>query len=214
MCERLGGNIVLSATGEEGFELVKKIVSEEGRVFIHPFEGPLTTLGAATIGLELSKQVDRLDAVVVAVGGGGLCSGVGPAIKQLQPACKVYAVEPEGAATMFRSFKSGHTERQERIETIADSLGPPGTEPYSLAMCQQSVDELVLISDQDMRNAMALLLDEMKLVVEPAGAAAAAGICGPLRNRLRGKRVAAIVCGSNIDLDSYMGHVRLAQPFT
>jgi threonine dehydratase len=210
LCEKLGAELIISATGEEGFEMAAEIADREGRVFIHPFEGPLTSLGAATVALELDQQIPDLDAVVVAIGGGGLCSGLGPAIKQFQPSCKVYAVEPEGAPTMFRSFQSGHTERQEVIDTIADSLGPPATEPYSMAMCQQSVDDLVLISDQQMRNAMALLFEEMKLVVEPAGAAATAGICGPLRDRLKGQRIAVMVCGSNIDLESFTRHIKLA----
>lgn len=213
LCERLGAELVICPPGADGFAMADEIVDREGRVFIHPFEGPFTTLGAATTGLELDKQIAELDAVVVAIGGGGLCSGLGPAIKLLQPQCKVYAVEPEGAPTMYRSFRTGQCEREASIDTIADSLAPPATEPYSMAMCKQSVDELVLISDQEMRNAMALLLEEMKLVVEPAGAAATAGVLGPLRERLRGKRFAAMVCGSNIDLASFTAHIDKAQAF-
>jgi threonine dehydratase len=150
---------------------------------------------------------------VVAIGGGGLCSGLGPAIKQLQPGVKVYAVEPEGACVMYRSFASGHTEQETAFDTIADSLAPPSTEPWSMAMCRQSVDDLVLITDQQMRNAMAVLFDEMKLVVEPAGAAATAGLLGPLRERLAGKRVAVMVCGSNIDRETFNEHLAGAARF-
>ena len=213
LCEQLGAELVICPTGGDGFAMADEIVKSEGRVFIHPFEGPFTTLGAATTGLELHEQLSELDAVVVAIGGGGLCSGLGPTIKLLQPKCKVYAVEPEGAPTMYKSFKSGQCEREESIDTIADSLGPPATEPYSMAMCQQSVDELLLITDQEIRNAMALLLEEMKLVVEPAGAAATAGVLGPLRERLRGKRFAAMVCGSNIDLVGFAAHLDKAEKF-
>lgn len=213
ICQQYGAELLTCETGAQGFEMVDDIVAREGRIHIHSFEGPLISLGNATIALEINQQAPDLDAVVVAIGGGGLCSGLGPAIKQLQPNCRVYAVEPEGAPTMYRSFRSGHTEKEHSINTIADALGAPATEPWSMAMCQQSVDELVLISDQDMRNAMALLFHEMKLVVEPAGAAATAGLLGPLRDRLLGKRVAVMVCGSNIDLDTFSGHLARAARF-
>jgi threonine dehydratase len=209
-CERFGADTVYMSDGAEAFELAESYVREEGRYFVHPYEGPFTTLGAASVGLELHDQIPNLDAVVIAIGGGGLCSGVGPLIKQLAPDCKVYAVEPEGAATMYRSFQTGNTERLERVETIASSLAPPRTEPYSMSMCRQSVDELVLITDQQIRDAMALLYREMKLVVEPGGAAATAGLCGPLREKLLGKRVAVMVCGSNIDVASFAEFTRLA----
>jgi threonine dehydratase len=111
---------------------------------------------------------------------------------------------------MYRSFRSGRPEELDKVDTIASSLAPPRTEPYSLSMCRQSVDDLVLISDQQIRDAMALLYREMKLVVEPGGAAATAGLCGPLLERVRGKRVAVMVCGSNIDVDSFAQVVRLA----
>lgn len=210
---QLGGEAVIAPTATQAHVVAEQLATREGRAFIHPYEGPYTTLGAATTALELNRQVPDLDAVVVAIGGGGLCSGLGPAIKQLQPTCKVYAVEPEGAPTMFRSFRTGRPEKQETFQTIADALAPPSTEPYSMAMCQQSVDELVLISDQEMRNAMALLYEEAKLAVEPAGAAATAGLCGPLQDRLRDKRVAVMVCGSNIDHQSFAAHLSGARRF-
>jgi len=100
---------------------------------------------------------------------------------------------------MHRSFASGKPEAIDKVRTIADSLGAPYALPYSFALCRRFVDELVLVSDAELRGAMRLLFQDAKLAVEPAGAASTAALCGPLRERLRGKRIGAIVCGTNID---------------
>lgn len=104
---------------------------------------------------------------------------------------------------MHRSFAAGKPQGIDEVRTIADSLGAPHAEPYSFGLCRRFVDQLVLIDDQQIRQAMRLLYDEMKLVVEPAGAAATAALCGPLSDRLSGKRVGLIVCGSNIDPETF-----------
>ena len=203
LCRRYGAEVVQVADVHTAFDTVKRIERDEGRAFVHPFEGRLTVLGQATVGLELCRQVADLDAVVVPIGGGGLCAGIARAVKLMQPECLVFGVEPEGADTMHRSFAAGAPQAIDAVQTIADSLGAPYAAPYSFEMCRRHVDELVMIDDQAMRQAMALLFREMKLGVEPAGAAATAALIGPLRERLRGKRVAVIVCGANIDTASF-----------
>lgn len=202
-CQAYGAEVVLAGDAHAAFDEVHRIEREEGRAFIHPFEGRRTALGTATVGLELGHQVADLDAVIVPIGGGGLCAGVATAIKLLQPSCQVFGVEPEGADTMHRSFAAGSPAAIDRVRTIADSLGAPYAAPYSFELCRRSVDELVKIDDEAMRRSMGLLFREMKLAVEPAGAATTAALCGPLRDRLRGKRVGLIVCGTNIDTGTF-----------
>jgi threonine dehydratase len=148
--------------------------------------------------------------VILPIGGGGLAAGISSAVKQLKPDCLVFGVEPEGADSMHRSFASGKPEAIDKVRTIADSLGAPHAAPYSFALCRRFIDELVKIDDDAMRRAMALLFREMKLAVEPAGAAATAALTGSLRARLQGKRVGAIVCGSNIDPESFGRHLAAA----
>ncbi len=206
LCRRYGAEVVLVDDVHQAFERVHEIEEREGRSFVHPFEGPFTALGTATLGLEFGRQAPDLDAVVVPIGGGGLAAGVSAALKQLRPECQVFGVEPRGADTMHRSFASGKPESIETVGTIADSLGAPHAAPYSFGLCRRFVDEVVLIDDDAMRSAMALLFREMKLAVEPAGAAATAALLGPLRERLAGKRVGLIVCGTNIDLESFARH--------
>ena len=202
-CQEYGGEIVFADDAHSAFNLVEEIQRKEGYTFLHPFEGKKVSLGTATLGLEFLEQVKNLDAVVVAIGGGGLASGISMAVKELKPKCQVYGVEPRGANTMHRSFETGKPESIDQVKTIADSLGAPYASDYSFSLCRKYIDNLALVSDQEMINAMALLLDETKLVVEPAGAASLAAALAPLRNKLFNKRIGLIVCGSNIDLPSF-----------
>jgi len=206
-CRSYGAEVVLAEDVHNAFETVRRIEKEEGRTFVHPYEGELTILGTATLGYEWCRQAPDLDAVIVPIGGGGLAAGVACAIKQLRPDCQVFGVEPEGADSMHRSFAAGEPRPIEKVATIADSLGAPFALPYSFGLCRRFLDDLVKIDDNAMRSAMGLLFREMKLAVEPAGAAATAALGGPLRGRLAGKRVGVIVCGSNIDTASFARHL-------
>jgi threonine dehydratase len=125
------------------------------------------------------------------------------AFKQLQPACRVIGVEPFGADSMYRSFQSGMPCAIDKVRTIADSLGAPYALPYSFALCRRFVDDLVRVEEGALQRAMRLLFEELKLAVEPAGAAATAALCEPLRDALAGQRVGVMVCGSNIDLATF-----------
>lgn len=202
----LGAEVLMAPDGPTGFRMVEDIVKSEGRTFIHPFEGPRVTAATATCGLEFHEQVAGLDAVVVPVGAGGLCSGVATVTKLLNPACRVYGVEPEATQVMTKSLAAGSAQTIGQVQTIADSLAPPMTAPYVFEMCRRSVDEVVLVHDDQMAAAAAILFAEMKLAVEAAAAASTAAAFGPLRDRLEGKRAGLIVCGTNIDPD---GHHRL-----
>jgi len=141
--------------------------------------------------------------VIVAAGGGGLTGGVACAVKQMSPSTAVYVIEPEGADTMYRSFKTGTPQSIDKVRTIADSLGSPRCEPYSFEMNRQFVDEVLLVNDDQIRDAMRLLFRSAKLVTEPAGATALAGLMYPLRSRLEGKTVGIVVCGGNIDAATF-----------
>jgi threonine dehydratase len=206
-CRSYGAEVVLAEDVHSAFDTVRRIEREEGRSFVHPYEGELTILGTATLGYEWCRQTPDLDAIIVPIGGGGLAAGIACAVKQLRPACQVFGVEPEGADSMHRSFAAGEPRPIEKVGTIADSLGAPFALPYSFGLCRRFLDDLVMIDDDAMRRAMGLLFREMKLAVEPAGAAATAALCGPLRKRLAGKRVGVIVCGSNIDIATFARHL-------
>ncbi len=202
-CRELGAEVELVENVHVAFERVLEIESREGRSFVHPFEGPRTALGTATLGLEFVEQAPGLDAVIVPIGGGGLCAGVAAAVKLASPQTQVFGVEPLGADSMHRSFAAGSPQPIEAVRTIADSLGAPHAAPYSFELCRRFVDELVCVDDDALRRAMLLLFRSAKLAVEPAGAAATAALCGPLRERLIGRKVGVIVCGANIDAEAF-----------
>lgn len=203
-CRQLGAEVLLAPDVAQAFTWVERIQNEEGRYFIHPFEGPAVARGTGTLGLELHRQCPDLDAVICPIGGGGLIAGLANALAWLDPKIAVYGVEPQGADTMRRSLRAGSPQGIDRVETIADSLGAPYAAPYSFSLCQRFVREVVTVHDDEMRAAMRLLLEQAHLAVEPAGAAATAALLGPLRAKLKGARVAVIVCGSNIDAERYL----------
>ena len=197
-CKALGAEVVQCDDVHAAFDEADRIVEEEGRRFVHPFESPITVLGTATCGRECALQMPGLDVMVVPVGGGGLIAGMARAFKLLQPDCKVIGVEPTGADSLTRSFAAGSPQALEKVDTIADSLGAPRALPYSFGVARAHVDELVRIEDAAMLRTMALVYDALKIALEPAGAAATAAVMGPLREACAGKRVGVIFCGSTI----------------
>ena len=198
-CREYGATVELVDDVFRAFERVKEIEQSEGRLLVHPFEGPLTALATASIGLEMLQQMPILDAVIVPIGGGGLCGGVASYIKQIMPTVALYGVEPSGAASMSVSIKAGSPQKLERVETIADSLGAPFALPYSFGLCRDYLDQIVTVSDSELQNAMRELFLSLRLAIEPAAAAGLAAAIGPLKERLAGKKVALIICGSSID---------------
>jgi threonine dehydratase len=205
-CREFGAEVVLADDVHAAFETAERIAADEGRFFIHPFEGPDIALGTATVGVEICDQVGAFEALLVPIGGGGLCAGVSSAVKQLNRSCELFGIEPSGADTMHRSFASGQPGSIERVVTIADSLGAPYAMPYSFELCRRHVDALIRVSDDELRSAMRLLFREMRIAVEPACAASTAALTGPLAERLTGKTVVLLMCGSNIDWQTYAMH--------
>ena len=211
LCHQYGAEVVMADNGAAAFERVRQIEQEEGRFFVHPFNGYRTVLGTATLGYEWATQAPALDAVILPIGGGGLAAGVASAFKLVQPDCKVYGVEPEGADGMAQSFRAGHPIKMGPMQGIADSLMAPHTEAYSYELCSRSIDRLVTVSDDQIRRAMLHLFEELKLSPEPACAAASAGLLGPLREELEGQRVGVLLCGTNTDLPTLTKHLDAAR---
>ncbi|RZV37183.1 MAG: threonine/serine dehydratase [Chromatiales bacterium] len=202
-CRAYGAEVILVDDVHEAFELAESIQREEGRYFVHPFEGPSIALGTGTVGLEICEQVPDFDALIVPIGGGGLIAGIANAVKQLRPDSEIIGVEPTGADSMSRSREAGEVRSIEKVNTIADSLGAPFAMPYSFALTEKNVDRLVTVDDDALCRTMGFLFRAMKLAVEPACVASTAALLGPLRKDLLGKRVVTVMCGSNIDWDTF-----------
>lgn len=207
LCRQYGAEVVMADNGQAAFDAVHRIEAEEGRFFVHPFNGYRTVLGTATLGEEWLEQAGDLDAVIVPIGGGGLIAGIATAVKLIAPDCQVYGVEPEGADAMHRSFEAGGPIKMGPMQSIADSLMAPHTEQYGYDLCRRNVDRLVKVSDDEIRASMRLLFDQLKLAVEPACATATAGLVGPLKRDLAGKRVGVLLCGTNTDPAALARHL-------
>ena len=208
-CRSYGAELILVDDVHEAFAVAEKIQAEEGRFFVHPFEGSAVATGTGMVGLEVCEQCEQFDAVVIPIGGGGLLGGMSNAIKQLRPDCEIIGVEPDGADSMHRSFEANEPRAIDKVRTIADSLGAPFAMPYSFGLCKQNVDKLIRVDDLQLRRAMGLLYQLMKFAIEPACAASTAALVGPLRDRLRNKTVVLIFCGSNIDWETFASQVIL-----
>ena len=206
-CRSYGGEVVVVDGVHEAFDVARRIEREEGRYFVHPFEGPAVATGTGTVGLEICDQLEDFDALIVPVGGGGLMAGIANAVRQLRPSVEIIGVEPEGANTMRLSFDAGEPRSIDRVRTIADSLGAPYALPYSFELCRSNVDRLVEVDDLALRKAMGFLFQRMKFAVEPACAASTATLMGPLRDELAGRRVVLVFCGSNIDWATFAEQV-------
>ena len=168
----------------------------EGALAVHPFEDADVIAGQGTVGLELIADAPDVDAVFIAIGGGGLAAGAAIALHAIRPGLAVIGVEPTGAASMQASLRAPGVVALERVDTIAGTLAPRSVGPLTRAICAEHLRELVLVSDEEMRAAMRLLWDELRVLVEPAGAAALAALLSK-RSAWQAERPAVIVCGAN-----------------
>ncbi len=197
--EGYGARVLLHGGMHDLLPKVQQLQREEGLTFIHPFDDLALIAGHGTLGLELLEDGPAPDLVIVPVGGGGLLSGVAAALKQKRPATRVVGVEPEGAAAMTRSLETGKPERIEEVRTLADGLAAPFAGEHTLRHVQKFVDQVVLVSDEEIAAALSLILERCKLLAEPAAAASFAAL---LHGKLRvtpGAEVVCVLSGGNID---------------
>ncbi len=197
---RRGAEVVLhGADFDEAYAHARALGEERGRVFVHPFDDPRVIAGQGTIGLELLEQAPELDAVIVAIGGGGLAAGTGLAIKARRPRARVIGVEAAALPAMLRSIEAGQAVTLPAAPTIADGIAVRRVGQLTLDLVRKVVDEIVTVGEEELANAILLLLEIEKTVVEGAGAAPLAALVNrPLG--LRGARVALVLSGGNIDV--------------
>ncbi len=184
---------------DDAYKKALQLRDECGYSFIHPFDDEDVIAGQGTIALELMEQLSDMDAVIVPVGGGGLIAGIAYTIKMLKPGIKVYGVQAAGAPSMFNSIKDKRIEELASVSTIADGIAvkKPGSLTYEL--CEQYVDQIVTVSDDEISAAILALMEQQKLVTEGAGAVSvAAAMFGKLD--IKGKKVVCLLSGGNIDV--------------
>jgi threonine dehydratase len=184
-------------------EIARGVAAERGATLVPPFDDPRIVAGAGTAALELLEDVEALDAIVVPAGGGGLMGGTAIAAHGYDPAIAIYGVEPDAGDDFAQSMARGERVQIGVPRTIADGLQTTSPSELTLRIAREHVRAVVTVSDDELRDAMRLLFERMKLVVEPSGAAAVAALLQSRIAGLDGKRVGAIVSGGNIDAARY-----------
>ena len=196
---RLGAEVVFEGTTSiERRARAEKIAAAEGLAMVPPFDHPDIISGQGTVGLEIAQDWPEVDTAIVPIGGGGLVAGTAVALRALRPGMRIVGVEPEGAASMRAALDAGRVVRIDSIDTIADGLAPVQVGELTYALVRDLVDEVVVVSDDAIREAATFLLKRAKLVAEFSGAATVAA----LRSRAAdfGGRVAAVISGGNADV--------------
>ena len=197
-CKDLKANLHFTDP-HSAFKDVENASNNEGYYFLHPFDGLLTLQGTASLGLEIFNQINDFDNILISVGGGGLISGIGSALKQLNPRCKIIGIEPKGAMGLSQSLQIQKPLKKVKINTIADSLSSPMHMEYSFKIAKEVIDEIVTISDAEMITSMKFMFDNYKMILEPACVTGIAALLGPLKNKLSNQKTIILLCGSNID---------------
>jgi threonine dehydratase len=199
--ERYGARVVLhGSVYDEAMAEALRIQADEGQTLIHPFDDPAIIAGQGTIGLELLEQVPGMDVVVVAVGGGGIISGIATAIKETRPEVRVVGVESAVLPAAFAARAAGKLVTIPPAETIAEGIAVRRIGEHTYAHIQRYVDELVTVSEEEIASGVLLLLEREKTVAEAACAATVAAVVGGHIGGLEGKNVVMVLSGGNIDV--------------
>ena len=200
-----GAEVVLHGDAKAAFQRVFEICEERGLTFVHPFDDPEVVLGHGSCALEILDDLPEVGTIIVPVGGGGLSSGIASATAEAADGIGVWGTEPEGAPAMHRSLQAGHAVHLESVDTIADGLAPPMAGELNYAILAKHCRGVVLVTDDQIVEALKLLLERTKLLVETSGAAGLAALLSgkiPLHDDAP---VVVILSGGNIDLQLLAG---------
>jgi threonine dehydratase len=206
----LGAELVVVDGPPIKAELLARCHAEEqGKVYISPYNDLDVVAGQGTMGMELVEQAPDLDAVFISVGGGGLMSGVGTALKNLSPRTRVVGVWPENSPCMLRAIQAGEIVDVEEQDTLSDGTAgavEPGSVTFPL--CREVIDETVTVTEAEIGRAMRMLADAEHWIVEGAAGVALAGLVKRVE-AFRGQKVAVVLCGRNIALDKFLHAIEL-----
>ena len=186
---------------DDAYQKALELRDSQGYTFVHPFDDENVIAGQGTIALEILNDLDNIDAIVVPIGGGGLISGIAYTVKQIRPSINVYGVQVNGAPSMYNSIKNNQIECLPSVQTIADGIAvkQPGENTFKLI--SEYVDDIVLVSDDEVSSAILALIEKQKMIAEGAGATAVAAVLAK-KLPVEGKRVVCLVSGGNIDVTS------------
>ena len=186
---------------DDAYNKALELKEEKGYTFVHPFDDPYVIAGQGTIGLEIMNEMNDVDAVIVPIGGGGLISGVACAIKSISPHVKVYGVQAAGAPSMYNAIHSGHVEALSAVSTIADGIAVKKPGDLTFQMVNEYVDDIALVTEDEIAAAILALIEKQKMIAEGAGAVS---VAAAMFNKfpIQGKKVVSLISGGNIDVTS------------
>jgi threonine dehydratase len=182
----------------EALERMRAIAAETGRVIVHPYDDPLIVAGQGTVGLEIVEDAPDADTVVVPIGGGGLIAGIATAVKSLRPGARVIGIEPELSCAMRTALDAGRPVPAVPGPTIADALRSPVAGTIALDVCSRLVDDVVLVSDDEIREGMRFLYERAKLACEPGAAVGVAALLAGKLDVHGSQGVAFVISGGNV----------------
>lgn len=199
-----GGQVILHGdTYDDAYGHARQLADEKGLTFIHPFDDPDVIAGQGTIGMEILRQYQKpIHAIFIAIGGGGLISGIGAYIKRLRPEIRIIGVEPVDAAAMHQSLQVGKRVRLSHVGLFADGVAVREVGEETFRLCQEYVDEIVLVNTDDTCAAIKDVFEDTRSILEPAGALAVAGAKAYIeREQLQDQTLIALACGANMNFD-------------
>jgi threonine dehydratase len=199
-----GGKIVLFGdTYDEAYQHARQLETEKGLTFIHPYDDPEVIAGNGTIGMEILRQhPDPIAAIFIAVGGGGLIAGIATYVKFLRPDIKIIGVEPDDAASMYEALKQGHRVTLDQVGLFADGVAVRQVGEETFRLAQQLVDDVIVVSTDEICAATKDIFDDTRSIAEPAGALGVAGLKKYVeRTGVTGTPLIALNCGANINFD-------------
>lgn len=198
--EGYGAKVVLEGDCyDDAYACACRICEEEGAVFLHPYNDPEVIVGQGTLGLEILSDLPYVDVIVVPAGGGGLLAGVAAAVKLINPRVKVYGVQADGADAIARSYREKKLVTIDSASTIADGISVKAPGDITVDLINRYADGVVTVSDTEIANAILLLMERCKQIVEPAGATPVAAVLSGKLD-VKDKRVVCVMSGGNIDM--------------
>jgi len=196
-----GAKVILKGNNyDEAYAYAINYAKEKSLDFIHPFTNIDVMAGQGTVAIEMLDEIENLDAIIVPIGGGGLISGVATAVKAINPKCKIIGVSSKGAPAMALSYKEQKVINSKSVRTIADGIAVRDTSPTTLEYILKYVDEVQMIGEDEIANAILFLLEKQKILVEGAGAVGVALLMHNKLNLPKGSRIGIILSGGNIDV--------------
>ena len=203
-----GATVDLEPTITDAFAKIEDYKSA-GRIFIHPFDDPFVMAGQGTVGLEIMEDLPGVTDIILSIGGGGFQGGVSTAVKAVKPGTRIWGVETVGADAMSQAIKVGHPVELPAITSIAKTLGAPSVSVQTLAIAQENLEDVVLVSDEEAVKALKFILERLKILTEPAASCTLAA-ASRLKDRFnKENNLVLVFCGGNLSLDDLCRYVKL-----